>query len=117
MRCFKQAHQHGGLLRQVGLGAEVIACQINKAEIDVAGEFPGHVEVDVLRQRVRRRHQLSRVGLVKLQQHIGRFHFHAFARLQLDLRRAVGLRHHTTSKEFSGVFKKGMHRGAIVNQS
>ena len=114
MRRVEQAEQRRGLLLDPGAGLEVVARQLGEAELLLGRELPGEVEVDVARERLRRGDQLGRLRLVELEQHVGRLHLHALARVELDLHRAVGLGHHAPGMELPGVFVQGKHRGWIV---
>ena len=101
-------------LRDAGLGVEIFARQIGKTEFVVGGEFPGQVQVDFLRQSLGLGNQLGGCRFFELEQHIGCLHFDAFARIQLDLHRTIGFRHHAAGEEFSGVIEQSKHMDAIV---
>jgi hypothetical protein len=47
VRGVEQAHQHGGLLHGIGVGAEVFAGQVVEAELLFGGDLPDQVHVDV----------------------------------------------------------------------
>src|SRR5256885_157383 len=77
MRRFEQAEQGRGLLLDTGTGLEIITRQVGETELVVGREFPGQVEVDLLRERLARGDQFGGQGLVELQQHVGCLDFDA----------------------------------------
>jgi rod shape determining protein RodA len=79
VRRLEQAEQHAGLLLQPGLGAEIVARQVGKAELLLGREFPGQVQVDLGGQRLAAAQQLGRRRLVEAQQHVGRLDLHPLA--------------------------------------
>ena len=109
MRGFKQAQQGGGLLDQAGVGAEVLARQVDKAKFLWWGEFPGQVQLDGWGQGAGLAHQIGGAGFVKLDQNLGRLHFDAFARVELDLGGSFSLGQDATGQKFSGIFKQCIH--------
>jgi hypothetical protein len=109
VRGLEQAHQHGGLLHGVGAVAEVLAGQLVKAEVFLGGHFPDQVHVDVGACAAAWAISFGGRRLGELEQHVGGFHLHALARIELDLHRTVGFGHHTTGQELAGVIKKGIH--------
>ena len=100
-----QRHQRAGLLLQRGVLRKVVTRQLGKAKIALGRKFPGHVEFDVRSHGLCAGHQLSRRGLVELEQHVGRLDLDAFARVQLHLCRRVGLGEDAPGQEFAGFFK------------
>ncbi|OPZ75592.1 MAG: hypothetical protein BWY82_00203 [Verrucomicrobia bacterium ADurb.Bin474] len=109
MRRLEQPEQRRGLLVGAGRGLEIVARQVGKAEFGLGREFPGQVQVDLLRQRLRPRDQLGRLGGVEAQQHVGGLDLDALARVQLDLHRAFGLGHQAACQEFATIFEQCVH--------
>ena len=111
VRRLEQAEQGRDLLVRAGGGAEIVARQVGKAELLVGREFPGQVEVDLLRQPLRIGQQLGRRRLVEAQQHMGRLDLHTFAGVELDLHRAFGFRHQPAGEKLAGLFEQGVGHG------
>ena len=109
VRRLLQRQQGSGLLHQRGLLGKILARHVGKAEFAVAGKFPGQAGVDGSGLQLRLRQQFGRGGLVELEQDVGGFHLHPFARIELDLRRCVGFGQDAAGQEFSGIFKQCVH--------
>ena len=92
MGVFKQEEQTRELLAQGGLAREVLLGQIMKAELFARREFIGQIHVHLKRCFFAQGHEFRRGGFLKAQEHLGQFHFDAFARLQFNLCVGVGLR-------------------------
>ena len=105
MRRLIERHERAGLLLQRGVFREIVARQLGKAEVALGGKFPGQVEFDAGGHGLRAGHQVVRRGLVELEQHVGRLDLDTLARVQLDLRRGVGLGEDAPGQEFAGFFK------------
>ena len=109
VRRLEQPEQRGSLLVGAGRSLEVLARQVGKTELGLGCEFPGQVQVDLLRQRLCTRDQLGRLRCVEAQQHVGRLHLDPLARVELDLHRAFGLGHQAAGQEFAAVFEQCVH--------
>ena len=109
VRCLEQAKQGAGLLRQRGVGAEIVARQVGKAEFALGGELPGQLQLDGLRHGGGLGHEFGRSGLLELDQDVGGLDLDALAAVQLDLGRGFRLRQHTPGHELAGFFKQYIH--------
>ena len=114
MRRREQAEQRCRLLRDAGLGAEVVARQLAERELAFGSELPGEVEIDLARDRLGLAEQRFRLWLCEAEQHVGRLDLGPLARAELDLQRSVGLAHHPAGVELAAVFEEGIHGAPIV---
>ena len=87
----KKGEEHRRLLLQCGLRAEVIARQIGKAEFLVGCKFPGHVQLDRATQIGSGSHKSGGRRRLKAQKLVGGLDLDAFAAVEFDLGRSVGL--------------------------
>ncbi len=118
VRRVEQTEQHPGLVHGVGLRIEVFARQLGKAEVGVRRELPGEFGVDLDCQRARALQQRGRLGCIESQQHVRRLDLDAAPRIELDLQRCVGVRHHATGEELAGVIEQGVgHQSTFVRRT
>ena len=113
MRRLKQPEQSSRLLLQAGglagVGAEVVARQVGKTELLVAGKFPGQVQVNLQAQQLAARQQFCRRRFFKFQQGVGRFDLDPLARVEFNLHRSVGLGQDAAGQKLAGFFKQCVH--------
>jgi hypothetical protein len=108
----EQPEQHGGLVHGVGMGIEVVARQLGETELAVGGELPRQLQIEACGQRASAFDQRGRLGGIKAQQHMGDLGLDAATRVELDLQRRIGVRHHAAGQKLSGVVKQGIaHAG------
>jgi hypothetical protein len=113
MRRLVQAEQRTGLLGQRGVGREIVAGQVGKAEIVLGREFPGQVQLNGLGHGLGLGDELGGGGLFELQQDVRGLDLDPLARIELNLGRGVGFGQDTMAgHEFAGFFKQCMHRAA-----
>ena len=104
-----QTEQGSDLLGGGGVVAEILARQVGKSEFVFGRELVGQLQLQRIGQRTGSRHQLGWGRFVKTQQGVGRFHLHAFARIQLHLKRALGFGQEATGQQFPGIVKQNVH--------
>jgi hypothetical protein len=114
VRRVEQAEQRGGLLHGAGRLVEVVACQVGEAELGLAGELPGEVEVDLARERVALREQFGGQRLLEAQEDVRGLDLHTLAGVEFHLDRAVRLGHHPAGEELAGVIKESVIHPPIV---
>ena len=106
----KQPEQCSGLLLQRGwlggVGAEVVTRQVGKTKFIIAGKFPGQFQFNIYRQLLRCGYKFGGRRFFKLEQGIHGLDLDAFARVQLDLQRTVGLKQYAASQMLAGFFKQ-----------
>ena len=112
-----QRHQHGCLLHGAGRAAKVIGRQRGKAEFVFRREFPGQRQLHLRRHFARLRQQIGGRGFVKTQKLIGRLDFHPLARVQLHLRRCLGLRKNAARKKFARFVKQKIHGRGLSHRA
>ena len=115
VRCLVQRDQGASLLRWRGRLAriEILARQIGKAELVLAGELPGQVQIDLAGQLGAGAQQLGRGGLVKAHQRLRGLDLDPLARVEFDLHRRFGLGQDPTSEKLARVFKQYVQIGTL----
>ncbi len=114
MRRVEQAEQRSGLLHRTGRLVEVVARQVGEAELALAREFPGEVEVDLARERLALRDQFGGLRLVEAHEDVRGLDLHTLAGVEFNLDRAVRLGHHPSGEELPGVIEESVIHPAIV---